>query len=59
MIAGESSAPTLSSLLRPIAVLPSSAKLVPRCMLEILGEHDTPDEPGLLGFRKGIHAQSC
>lgn len=53
---GKTSAPTLFSLLRPLAVLPGSAKLWSRCMLGELEKYDTPDDPSHLGFKKG---RSC
>lgn len=50
---GKKSAPTAFSLLRPIAVLPTTAKLWSRCMLGVLEKYDSPDNPGHLGFKKG------
>lgn len=45
-------APTAFSLLRPIAILPNTAKLWSPYMFEILAEYDQPD-PSRTGFKNG------
>lgn len=50
---GKKSAPTPFSMLRPIAILPTTAKLWSRCVLGVLGRYDAPDDPTHLGFKKG------
>lgn len=44
------------SLLRPISLLPRSARLWSRYMLGVLAKYDTPGDRSHLGFEKG---RSC